>query len=107
MPVVPVQDVLAYRLAVEVPDLRPPAALLQRLSDVLGEEEVLLLTTDLRPLGFGAYAGQLCMVTATRVLLATAGQGTGEAAFTLEQWVREAPVRAAGPVSPRSPVLGS
>ena len=107
MPVVPVQDVLAYRLAVEVPDLRPPAALLQRLSDVLGEEEVLLLTTDLRPLGFGAYAGQLCLVTATRVLLATAGAGTGEAAFTLEQWAREVPARPATPVPPRAPAHGS
>ena len=90
----PPQSHLELRLAVELPELRPPAVLLQRLSEALSDETVLLLCGDLRPLGFGAYGGQLCLVTPTRVLLATATQRPGpEGAFGVEQWEREvAPV---------------
>ena len=103
MHVVPAQDVLAYRIASELPELRPPAVLLQRLTDALAGEEVLLLAGDLRALGFGAYEGQLCLVTATRVVLATATRATGpEGAFGVEQWEREvAPVPRFAPVRPR------
>ena len=90
MHVVPTQDHLQLRLAGELPDLRPPAVLLQRLSEALGGETVLLLCGDLRPLGFGAYDGQLCLVTPTRVVLATATRRPGpEGAFGVEQWERE------------------
>ena len=90
MHVVPTQDHLQLRLASELADLRPPAVLMQRLSEALAGETVLLLCGDLRPLGFGAYDGQLCLVTPTRVLLATATQRPGpEGAFGVEQWERE------------------
>ncbi len=74
----------------EVLHARPPARLLVRLAEVVGVEEVLLLSSDLRPLGFGAYRGQLCLVTATKVVLVTGTQVQGEdAAFGLEQWSRQ------------------
>jgi hypothetical protein len=88
--VVPAQDDLEHRLAVELPGLRCPAGLLQRLSEALSGEAVLLVCADLRPRGFGAYDGQLCLVTPTRVLLATATQRPGpEGAFGVEQWDRQ------------------
>ena len=90
MHVLPASGHLELRLATELPALRPPAVLLQRLSEALAGESVLLLSGDLRPLGFGAYDGQLCLVTPTRVLLATATQRPGpEGAFGVEQWERE------------------
>lgn len=106
MPVVPVPDVLAYRLAVQLPGFRPPAPLLQRLAETLGDEEVQLLVGDLRPLGFGAYEGQLCLVTPARVLLVTATRAGGqEGAFGLETWDREVtPLPRVAPVLPRSPL---
>jgi hypothetical protein len=99
------QDALSHRLASELPDLRPPAVLLQRLAETLGGEAVVLLCGDLRPLGFGAYDGQLCLVTPTRVVLATATRMSGsEGAFGVEQWDREiAPLARIAPVLPRTP----
>ena len=86
----PSQSHLELRLAVELPDLRPPAVLLQRLSEALSGETVLLLCGDLHPLGFGAYGGQLCLVTPTRLLMATGTHRPGpEGAFGVEQWERE------------------
>ena len=109
MPVVPVPDVLAYRMAVQLPGFRPPAHLLQRLADVLEDEAVLLLAGDVRPLGFGAYDGQLCLVTPTRVVLVTATRATGEqTSFGIEHWDREvAPLPSLAPVVPRLPQEGS
>ena len=101
MPPVTVADVLAYRLAVEVPGLRPPVGLLQQVADRLGHEEAVLVTTDLQPVGFGAYAGQLCLVTPTRVLLATATGRSGEGSFAVEEWRRAVAARRAVPVRPR------
>ena len=90
MHVVPASGHLELRLAAELPDLRPPAVLLQRLAEALAGETVLLLCGDLRPLGFGAYDGQLCLVTPTRVVLATGTQRPGpEGSFGVEQWERE------------------
>ncbi len=96
---------LEYRLAVELPSVRLPAGLLQRLEAALAGEPVLLACGDVRPLGFGAYDGQLCLVTATRVLLATATRTAGpEGAFGLEHWDREvAAVPRFVPVRPRAP----
>jgi hypothetical protein len=84
------QDALAGRFAAALPDVRPPAVLLQRLAEGLAGEDIQLLCGDLRPLGFGAYEGQVCVVTPTRVLLATATRGAGsEGSFGVEQWDRE------------------
>jgi len=101
VPPVPVADVLAYRLAVEVPGLRPPAAMLQQVAERLGDEEAVLVTTDLQAVGFGAYAGQLCIVTPTRVLLVTATGRSGEGSFAVEEWRRAVAARRAVPVRPR------
>jgi hypothetical protein len=96
-------NALELRIAAELPELRPPAVLLQRLSEVLADEPVQLLCGDLRPLGFGAYDGQLCVVTPSRVLLATATRASGpEGAFGIEAWDREvAAVPRFVPVPPR------
>ncbi len=56
----------------------------------MGGEDVLLLSADLQPLGFGAYRGQLCVVSATKVVLVTATELQREdAAFGVEQWPRQ------------------
>lgn len=82
---------LEERITLALPELRPPAGLLRRLAEVLGDEEVVLLCGDVRSLGFGTYDGQLCLVTPTRVLLATALREQGpDAAFGLEEWDRQA-----------------
>jgi hypothetical protein len=52
--VVSTQEALAHHLAAALPDLRPPALILQRLSEALADEPVLLACGDLRPPGFGA-----------------------------------------------------
>jgi hypothetical protein len=90
---------LEHRLAADLPELRLPVGIVQRLSDALGGELVQLLTGDVRPLGSGAYEGQLCVVTPTRVLLATATRSSvPEASFGLETWEREiAPVPRCAP----------
>ncbi|HWH30364.1 MAG TPA: hypothetical protein VNU26_15665 [Mycobacteriales bacterium] len=99
------RSTLEVRIASRLPDLRLPAVLLQRLDEALGTEQVQLVCGDLRPLGFGAYDGQLCVVTPTRVLLATATRASGpEGAFGLEHWDREvAPLPRFVPVRPRAP----
>ena len=96
---------LEFRIASTLPDLRLPAVLLQRLNEALGTEEVQLVCGDVRPLGFGAYDGQLCVVTPTRVLLATATRASGaEGSFGLEHWDREvAALPRFVPVRPRDP----
>lgn len=87
---------------------QPPARLLVRLTEAVGGQDVLLLSSDLQPLGFGAYRGQLCVVTPTAVVLVTATELQGEeAAFGLEQWPREVGVlpralpHRPGPPAPR------
>ena len=96
---------LEFRIASTLPHLRLPAVLLQRLNEALGTEEVQLVCGDVTPLGFGAYDGQLCVVTPTRVLLATATRASGpEGAFGLEHWDREvAALPRFVPVRPRDP----
>lgn len=88
MQIVNAQSELEQRLAAVLPDLRPPAALLRQLADGLRDEEVVLACGDLRPLGFGAYEGQLCLITPTRVLLATASSLHGPDGFGIEEWDR-------------------
>ena len=84
------QEALQSRLEEMVPVLRPPAALVRRLAEALAGEAVELACTDVRSLGFGAYEGQVCLVTATRVVLATAtAVAEPERAFVLEQWERQ------------------
>ena len=83
-------DLLDQRLGEAMPELRPPAVLLKRLAEVVGDEQVLLVAGDLHPLGFGAYGGQLCLVTPTLVVLATGTHAPGpEGAFGVEHWSRE------------------
>lgn len=85
-------SVLGQRLAEVLPGVVPPAGLLMRLAEVLGPEPVLLASGDLRPLGFGSYDGQVCLVTPNRVVLATASGPSG--LFGIEEWEREVgPVR--------------
>ena len=97
---------LEHVLAAALPQLRPPVPLVHRLEGELGGERVLLAAGDLRPLGFGAHDGQLCLVTPTRVLLAT-GLGTGgPEAFAVEVFDRQAApvprlVPGTRPVAPR------
>jgi hypothetical protein len=99
------QTPLEHRLAADLPELRLPAALVQRLADSLAGEAVRLLCGDVQALGFGAYEGQLCVVTPTRVILATATRLPGpEGAFGVEQWNREvAAVPRFVPLRPRLP----
>ena len=80
---------LEQRLGQLCPELRPPVVLLTRLVDVLAGEDVLLACGDLVARGFGAYDGQLCLVTPTRVLLATASSLHGPDGFGLEHWDRQ------------------
>ena len=83
------QSVLEQRLGEVCPDMRPPVVLIKRLVDVLEGEEVLLACGDLASRGFGAYDGQLCLVTPTRVVLATASSLQGPDGFGVEQWDRQ------------------
>lgn len=94
------------RLAGLLPGLRPPAGLVRRLAEALTGEPVVMGVADLRCLGFGAYEGQVCLVTATRVLLATGTRvADPEHAFVLEQWDRGvAPMRRLFAVRPRVPL---
>ena len=93
-------SLLEQRLTEVLPGTVPPAGLLMRLAEVLGAEPVLLACGDLRPLGFGSYEGQVCLVTPNRVVLATATGTNG--LFGIEEWDREV-----GPVPTvlRRPVL--
>lgn len=78
---------LEHRLGEVLPEVVPPAGLLMRLAEVLGAEPVVLGCGDLRPLGFGSYEGQVCLVTPNRVVLATATGPDG--LFGIEEWDRE------------------
>ena len=78
---------LEQRLTEVLPEVVPPAGLLMRLAEVLGAETVVLACGDLRPLGFGSYEGQVCLVTPNRVVLATATGPHG--LFGIEEWDRE------------------
>lgn len=100
------QHALQARLADLVPGVRLPAALVQRLAEALATESFLLACGDVRSLGFGSYEGQLCLVTPTRVLLATGTRvAAPERAFGLEQWDREvAPLPHLRTLRPRSPL---
>lgn len=90
MQIVDQQAALEQRLAEVLPDVRPPAVLLKRLAEVLAGEPVLLLCGDLAPQGFGAYGGQLCLVTPNRVLLVTGMRvQSPEQGFGLEVWDRQ------------------
>jgi hypothetical protein len=82
------QDRLVGRLTEVMPGVRLPAALIQRLTMLLNGQEVQLASGDVRPLGFGAYSGQLCLVTHSRVVLATAKDGSAEDPFDVQMWSR-------------------
>jgi hypothetical protein len=82
------QDRLVARLTEVMPGVRLPAALIQRLTTLLNGQDVLLASGDVRPLGFGAYSGQLCLVTHSRVVLATAKDGPAEDPFDVQMWSR-------------------
>lgn len=96
---------LERRVAAVLGGSAPPAVLLARVAEVVADEPVLLVSGDLRPLGFGAYDGQICLVTPTRVVLATATRAAvPEHAFGLEEWHREvAAMPTVFPATPRPP----
>jgi hypothetical protein len=82
-----VPSALEQQLERALPGLVLPAPLLMRLAEVLGPERVEMACGNLRPLGFGAYDGSVCLVTPNRVLLATATGPNG--LFGIEEWERE------------------
>ena len=90
MHTVDLDSTLDDRLARALPQLRLPAALRRRVAEALEGEHVQLLAGDLTACGFGAYEGQLCLVTPTRVLLVTATNVQDpDSAFGLEEWDRQ------------------
>jgi hypothetical protein len=82
------QDRLVGRLTEVMPGIGLPAALVQRLTTLLNGQDVQLASGDVRPRGFGAYSGQLCLVTHSRVILATARDGSTEDPFEVQMWSR-------------------
>lgn len=99
---------LENRLAAALQEVRPPAALLKRVAEVLADEDLLLVAGDLAPMGFGAYDGQLCLVTPNRVILVTATHvQSPDSAFGVEEWDREiGPLLHLHPVLPPAPREG-
>lgn len=94
---------LHHRLAAALPELQLPARLVKDLAGRVAGEQVLLVAGDVRALGFGAYQGQVVLVTPTRVLLATGLRSTAaEGAFGVEEWERQTgPLPRFRPFAPR------